>query len=460
MTQRKTVAEYLEPAPAVVRLAMMEEGVKLASGAASVVGQLFRTVKDAREPATAPSAKSFRLSAQSESTFRLLLRTLAEFAPMISTAAALPVKQEWVAKRPKTAPQSPARAARTPEEMVANWPSTWQEYYRKLAAAKIAQSSLGRYRSSIDRCAKLVIGGVAEERLGFMTAYNLAEHLKNDRKLGNGQNRPITIANYLDGLIALGTRGGACPDGLAGMRLMRDDLKDQASSGEKIKIARISQLMERGGFVHLAQMVGKALDCADVLPDHSFEKVSALQAAALAAVSMNKPGRTGDVSRWTIGEDLIRDPDGYWRLEWRQGKTGHVTEAGQLWDEVAEILDVHILGGRPDRFIHMRYDQLIGSNWLTLDSSSYSSKWPSEQISKLIGVPLHDLRTLSADYLRRHDPYTAAQVISTHLGHRCAESSADYRADADGDAATRDWLSMREQFGRGAQKEKAELGEH
>jgi hypothetical protein len=332
--------------------------------------------------------------------------------------------------------------------MVASWPLSWQGYYRKLAAAKIAPSTLARYRASIDRCAKLVLMGVADAQLGFLTAYKLSEHLKNDRMVGNGNTRPITIANYLDGLIALGTRGGADPHGLAGMRLMRDDLKDQASSGEKLKIARLCQLTERGGFAYLAERVGEALTRAALLPDHSFEKISALQSAALAAVTMNKPGRTGDVSRWTIGTDLIRDPDGSWRLEWCQGKTKHVTGAGQLWDEVADILDLHILGGRPGRFIHMRYDQLIGSNWLTLDETTRSSKWPSEQISKMIGVPLHDLRTLSADYLRRHDPYTAAQVITTHLGHKSGESSKDYKAEADGDAATRDWLRIREQLGR------------
>jgi len=66
----------------------------------------------------------------------------------------------------------------------------------------------------------------------------------------------------------------------------------------------------------------------------------------------------------------------------------------------------------------------------------------------LIGVPLHDLRTLSADYLRRHDPYTAVQVITAHLGHKCGESAKDYKAESEGDAATGDWLRMREKIGR------------
>jgi len=160
---------------------------------------------------------------------------------MVSTAAALPVKHEWVRIRPKTISKVPQPLTRTPEKIVASWPSTWQLYYPKLAASKIAASTLDRYRSSIDRCSQLVNDGVADERLGFLTAYQLAQALLKDRKRGKGKNRPITIANYLDGLIALGTRGGADSDGLSGMRLMRDDLKDQASAVDKIKLARISK---------------------------------------------------------------------------------------------------------------------------------------------------------------------------------------------------------------------------
>lgn len=44
----------------------------------------------------------------------------------------------------------------------------------------------------------------------------------------------------------------------------------------------------------------------------------------------------------------------------------------------------------------------------------------------------------------RGRPRTAADVVSTLLGHRCAASSAAYRARAEGDAACRDWRAMRE----------------
>lgn len=96
------------------------------------------------------------------------------------------------------------------------------------------------------------------------------------------------------------------------------------------------------------------------LPDHSARKVLLLRSAAIAAIDMNKPARTGDMAGWRLGHDLRRATDGSWRLAWRQGKTGRMTEAGELWPEVGEVLDELILCGRPDRLIHLRYGEVIG----------------------------------------------------------------------------------------------------
>lgn len=138
-------------------------------------------------------------------------------------------------------------------------------------------------------------------------------------------------------------------------------------------------------------------------------------ARELAAALMNKPARTSDVAAWRIGEDLTRLPDGTWRLAWQQEKTEHATEAGGLWPEVSELLDAWILGGRPDRLVHLRYRELLGQNWMTLTRSARAGKWPSTRVNAAIGIPAHDLRTLAADYMRRHAPDRAAGIIATHL---------------------------------------------
>ena len=450
--KRLTVEEHLAAAPAAVRRAMLEDRANLEPGAAAVVGRLYRAVRDRREPEQAPSAASFWAAAASEPTFRTLLRALVRYAPAVSTASAVEVKREWVARRPPAPRRKPGRrsTARKAQPIdVATWPATWRSYHPALERAAIKASSLKRYEASINRCAQLVAASKAGEEFGFVTAHNLAQafaaerrrHAKRERRVG-----PITIANYLHGLIMLGKHGGADPDGLAAMRYMREHLRDEAALGDKRKFARIQEIMEKGGFVHIADRIAAMRAAAMALPDHAFEKALLLQQAALCAVHMNKPGRTGDVSRWRIGEELERRTDGTWSLEWRQEKNDRDTEAGELWPEIGEVLDELILGGRPARFIHMRYRELVGKNWLTLADHARTPNWPSTTIKAAIGIPSHDLRTLSADYLRRHDPETAADVIATHLGHATREAGDEYRALADGEAATRSWHEIRGRF--------------
>lgn len=116
---------------------------------------------------------------------------------------------------------------------------------------------------------------------------------------------------------------------------------------------------------------------------------------------------------------------------------------GAIWPEICEILDEWILDGRPDRLIHVRYQELVGRNWLTLDDSAPYRNLPTELTNAAIGVPSHDLRTLAADYMRRHDPARAADVIATHLGHGTRKAGEAYRAECDGAAAQATWQESR-----------------
>ncbi|WP_340110343.1 hypothetical protein [Pikeienuella sp. HZG-20] len=434
MTRRKSIEEHLAAAPAAVRRAMIESRADLEPGAAAVTGRFFAVVKDRHEPTEAPGAGSFRAAAASESTLATLLRTLIRYAPDVSTAAAREVRAEWYARRPRSAPKG-GRPARSECALVASWPGSWRAMYPALRQARIKESSRTRYIDSISRCAQIVRRGAADERLTFYTAWRLSEAFR----AGGTKIKPITIANYLDALVALGRFAGADAGDLAGMRYMCDALRDEARMGEKRKIAPIADLMRKGGFEHIARRIGDMRTEAASLPDHSARKVLLLQTAAVSAIDMNKPARAGDMAGWRLGHDLWRATGGVWRLAWRQGKTGMTTEAGELWPEISEILDELILCGRPDRLIHLRYGEVIGKNWLTLSDAARPSKWPSERVNAAIGVPSHDLRTLAADYMRRHDPVIAARIISTHLGHATLKAGKEYSALSEGDAAARAW---------------------
>ncbi|MGJ8573369.1 MAG: hypothetical protein ACSHXI_22010 [Hoeflea sp.] len=443
MTRRRTIEEHLAPVPASIRRDMLENRNNLAPGAAAVIGRFFAIVKKRHEPIEAPGAESFRAAASSESTLGTLLRALDRYAPDVSTAAARQVRAEWYSRRSGKTPDQ-SQSAPSEDALIASWPPSWQAMYPFLRQARIKGSSRKRYVASISRCAQIVNAGGAEECLTFYTAYCLGEAFK----AGEGDIRPVTIANYLEGLIALGKVGGVSAEDLDGMRYMREAFRDEAKLGEKLKVARINDLMRKGGFDYITEVIGDLLLEADLLPDHSARKELLLQMVACCAVDMNKPARTGDMSRWSIGSDLRRERDGSWHLVWNQGKTGRTTEAGELWPEIGEILDELILCGRPSRLIHMRYQELVGKNWLTLSETAKPSKWPSERIKNAIGVPSHDLRTLAADYMRRHNPENAARVIATHLGHGTLEAGKEYSTDCKSEAAVRAWQKDRQQIAK------------
>lgn len=436
---RKTLEEHLAPAPPAVRRLMLEDRHDLEPGAAAVVGRLFTSVARQRASNSMPPAQCFREAAQSESTFRTLLRTLARHAPHVCTAEALGVSNEWYARRDS----AQKGATSLGREDGQDWPDRWRSHLKSLAKAKIKESTRRRYIASVDRCAEYVSEGHATEDFGFITAMDLEEAFLNhpdaDRRV-----KTVTAANYLDGLIALGRVGGENANSLDAMRLVSKDLRDRADLEGKNKEERISKLMERGGFAYIVDQAGDAIQKNRQLPSHSAAGRRKLQAAVLSVVLMNKPPRKGDIVRWRFGEEIVRESDGAWRATWEQEKTGHETESGRLWPEVCVLLDRWILGGRPDRLVAHRYRELTGCNWLSLCGATPYRNLPSELTQALIGVSSHDLRTLAADYLRRHDPARAAQIITTHLGHVTDKAGDAYATECMGTSAQRLWQSARE----------------
>jgi hypothetical protein len=158
------------------------------------------------------------------------------------------------------------------------------------------------------------------------------------------------------------------------------------------------------------------------------------------------PPRTGDMSRWVLGEDIIRHPSGTWRLAWRQEKNDWRTDAGELWPETGLILDRLVLAGHPDRFVHLRYEMLVGCNWLTLTTEVPDRRLPSERVRAAISVPLHDLRTVAGDMLRDVDPAAARTLIAGLLGHKTTAAGDDYRAHSAGEAAALEWQDIRQRL--------------
>lgn len=186
------------------------------------MGRFWSAVRTRKSNLSMPCAEAYRDAASSESTFRCLLRTLAAYAPHVSTAPARIVSGEWYGRRRKPAGKSVPVADKP---VGAPWPASWRRMKPALDGARIRSSTRKRYVASVDRCAMIVAEGRASERHGFVAACELSEaflfHPEKARRV-----KPVTAANYIEGLIALGARGGVAPPSLTAMRVICRDLRD------------------------------------------------------------------------------------------------------------------------------------------------------------------------------------------------------------------------------------------
>ncbi|WIV50286.1 hypothetical protein QQG91_11485 [Marivivens sp. LCG002] len=438
---KRSIAEArLASTPAYIRKAMLEDHGKLANGAVAVIDRFFSIVTARNEPIDLPSSASFRDAASSEPTFRLLLRTLVSYAPNVSTAEAMVVKNEWVSKRPscckseqKTQPSSNSEIEAT------SWPKLWQSYLPGLKAAKLKPATLKRNIARINVCSRIVKEYDLPSDLSFITAYEITKILSTQPK----PKKAITIAGYIYALVTLGRHGGADPIGLSALQFIHQEQIAISRGQDKDKYSRIQMMVDHGSYQKIAETIARLRCAANEAPSHSYTRSKMLQSAAICAVALNIPPRTSDMAKWSIGEELVRSADGSWTLSWRQEKTDREISGGRLWPEVAEILDEHLLCGRPRRFISARYHECVGLNWLTLKTDQYAAKWPSLVFKEAVGIPLHDLRTLLADFLRLHEPETAADIIQTSLGHATKSAGSAYRSDCEGDLAARYWATIR-----------------
>jgi hypothetical protein len=310
-----------------------------------------------------------------------------------------------------------------------SWPIEWALLYPRLLRAPITESSRRRYVDSVNRLAAVLPADAAPDWSRYM-ACALLEAL-----VERGEN-PRTIRTYLDGLIGLGLHGRVGAAKLASLREMRSVAASRAARVDKRKIGRIAGLEERGGFMTIAANIARLRAEAECLPAWSAAAERLRRAAAVLAVEINAYGRTGDVASWRLGVELMREPWGAWRLAWDQGKTSVAQDVGELWSEVGDVLDELLLGGRPRRHAGLRYQELAGRNWLTHAERGYAARHPSQLVSEAIGVPLHDLRTLVADVLRRVDPAQARNLIAGMLGHSSTVAGEEYRALCEGDAGS------------------------
>lgn len=445
-------ARQLEPQlstlPDNVRKAILADRRNLRPGMVPVLKRFFTALHRRGEAPDAPSMAPFRAAAKSEATLYTLLRALTRYAPYVSTAAGCELRREYYRgvrgahiDRIRSTSQLPVSA---PED----WPETWRRMWPALRSAPIRDTSKRRYHASICRCASMIPEirlphPAAAENPGYFFGVAAGEVFRRQGLVDR------TIASYLGGLEALMRHGDGDEHSRDALSSARDLYARSGRGQPKAKTARVVRLVDRGGFEHVASVIGDLLMTAGNHADHTAQACRLRQTAAVLAMAINKPARSGDMSRFRLGEELQRDPHGIWRLEWTQEKTGIETGTGELWPETGMVLDELLLRGLPRRVANVRYQAAQGLNWLTHANGNRRRQWVSGLVTEAIDVPLHDLRTLAADYMRWTSPVIAADVIQSHLGHGSRHAGAAYRALSESNAASEAWREMRSQIGAG-----------
>ncbi|ETW11243.1 hypothetical protein ATO8_18105 [Roseivivax marinus] len=443
-------ARQLEPQltslPDNVRNAILADRRNLRPGMVPVLKRFFAALRRRGEAPDAPSTAPFRAAARSEATLYTLLRALTRYAPHVPTTAGYELRREYYRlvraahiDRTKSSSSLPLSA---PED----WPEPWRRMWPGLRAAPIRDTSKRRYHASICRCANVIPElalphPAAAESPGYLFGIAAGEVFRRQGLVDR------TIASYLGGLEALMRHGEGDEHSRNALCAVRDHYTRSGRGQPKAKTARVVRLVECGGFEHVVSAIGNLVETARHQADHTAQACRLRQAAAILAVAINKPARSGDMGRWRLGKELQRDPHGTWRLAWTQEKTGVETGAGELWPETGMVLDELLLCGLPRRVADAKYRVARGLNWLTQTNGNRRRPWVSGLVREVIGVPLHDLRTLAADYMRWTAPDTAADVIQSHLGHGSRQAGAAYRALSDSDAAAEAWREMRDRIG-------------
>ena len=443
----KIARTRLEGVPTSVRDVLIGRREELPAGAVTAVARFFRILAERGEQPSAPSRATFEAACGNESALGLLLRVLSAHVQSVCLAEGRTLRSEYYRKRDGGTKHPSRRSDRCSSPTGTaprSWPDGWLALLPGLRAAPIKESSINRHIASVNRCAAMLPSLKSPPRLGWLLAWELAQTFqKVDTDTDRTAVTARTAAAYIGGLVSLGKHGGLDEDALNGMRAVQAHLQRQGRRVPKKKEARIEELYAKGGYNEVMRALLSKLEEADALPAWTAEAETARATAAVLAVCMNDPARTGDVAVWTLGEELVREPVGRWQLRWRQGKTGHWKQAGELWPEIGAVLDEHILGGRPRRYAPRRFEELRGCNWLSFAIEPYASRWPSEKVRDAIGVPLHDLRTLAADYLRMHDPVAASRIVSVLLGHRTLEAGREYHVLCAETVAQRAWREIR-----------------
>lgn len=181
---------------------------------------------------------------------------------------------------------------------------------------------------------------------------------------------------------------------------LRKKLKKEAA-----RYARIGRLKRKRKHEWLLQNptdIAKVWDLAeDILgksrsasPGTAKRYLLALHATALA-LPVAVPLRISDLSRFRVGEEIVRDATG-WSLQIRTQKTGDDYERSELWPELTEYLDLLLTLEAPGGDLWLGYERRQGAPLFSRDggATALTADWISDVWYEHVGTGEHIVRTL------------------------------------------------------------------
>jgi hypothetical protein len=378
----------------------------------------------------------------------VLMKMLEAFDPSVPLAPARPLRQDWDRwlNARYNAKAKKGRASTRVALLPAEWPEDWAAAEplldrRVRLAGRCYRPLAAKTRASVIQAVGLCAaarewasGRGIDLPEGFSA--DLAEaflrFLFRETHADGTARKPITMrsaADYFCRVILFARRGALfSPEVEERFLEIHTALESEASDETPSKRAKIRRFLSKHGLADLLHAAVRCVDEAEALPAHSAAAFRLRRKAAVFALLLNGVDRQGDLSTFRIGREIVRQTDGLWSAEFRQGKTRGKKDLGPYWPITSRIVDIHVLAGRPDWMLAQRLEELDGVNLVGMEDGAFATYHPAALLQEEFGISGHLVRTLVTDLVRTHRP-DAAWAVQTLLGHKSRWMQNTYRTD-------------------------------
>ncbi|WP_417809879.1 hypothetical protein [Thioclava sp.] len=428
------------------------EGTLKGRGAPAALERFYGALAAAgRTPETA-NREDFEAAASSRTSYRTLISALTRFDPTVPLAPARDVTKTWdhwlnskYGSKPKK-PRVSTRIAALPE----HWPSAWRDALPLLdrvvrrgetAYRPLREKSRASIVAAVGTCETARIWAAARSiTLGDAFCPDLAEVFLRYLLVERGIT-PRSAADYFERVEGFAYRGRlfdrAAAEAFADIRGQLRAEEDDQPDGKRAKVQRFLKAFDLADILHAAARLSEA---ATSCRGDSAQAERLRRKSVVFALLVNGSDRQGDLSRFRIGREISRLPDGTWEVEFRQAKTRRRKKLGALWPFTSRLLDAHVLGDRPAWQIKDRVAELDGMNLFSLSRVGYDTYHPTALLKEEFGISGHLIRTLVTNLIRTEEP-DAAWAAQALLGHSQRYSQRAYLTDFRVTASVRAWQS-------------------